>query len=454
MRPESNDSAGDRMYELVTELFPWCRSITGNGMRATLRRLQSIVPLELVEVASGTTVFDWTVPKEWNIRDAWVANARGERVVDFRESSLHVVNYSVPVRRQMTLGELRPHLHTLPDHPTWVPYRTSYYRETWGFCLTQEKLESLDDGTYDVCIDSALEPGHLTYGEYFIPGQTDDEILISCHSCHPSLANDNLSGMAIAVELARRLTERADSLHHSFRFLFIPGTIGSITWLARNGDTPSRIQHGLVLSCLGDAGPLTYKRSRRGDALIDRAAEHVLSHATPAGRVRDFIPYGYDERQYCSPGFNLAVGCLTRTPNGEFPEYHTSADNLSFVRPEALKDSLDACERIIDVLEHNDAFVSLNPCCEPQLGKRGLYRATGGAHLPQLEMALLWVLNLSDGQHTLLDIAERSRIDFATIHRAASDLEQHDLLRRGTVSLASANHHPPVRGAEAPALGQ
>ena len=387
--------------------------------------------MDLVEVPSGTAAFDWTVPREWNIRDAWIANSRGERVVDFRNSSLHVVNYSVPVRTRMSLAELRPYLHALPDQPDWLPYRTSYYRESWGFCLTQRVLDALPDDEYDICIDSSLEPGHLTYGECVVPGRSDDEILISCHCCHPSLANDNLSGMAVATELTRRLSGRAGETHYyTYRFLFIPGTIGSITWLSKNRSTASRIKHGLVLSCLGDSGALTYKRSRGGATLIDRAAEHVLRRSAGSERVRDFVPYGYDERQYCSPGFNLAVGCLTRTPNGEYPEYHTSADDLSLVSAESLVASLEACERILEILEHEARYLNLEPYCEPQLGKRGLYRPTGGSGLPDYEMALLWVLNQSDGEHSLLDIAERAGIEFRTILRAARDLEEHELVRR------------------------
>jgi aminopeptidase-like protein len=386
--------------------------------------------MEMVEVPSGTRVLDWTVPKEWNMRDAWIANSRGERVVDFRDSNLHVVNYSVPVRATMSLAELRPRLHTIPEHPERIPYRTSYYAESWGFCLSQQTLDSLPDDAYDVCIDATLAPGSLTYGEYVVRGATDDEVLVSCHCCHPSLANDNLSGIAVAVELARRLTARAGELRHTYRFLFIPGTIGSITWLARNREAASRIRHGLVLSCLGDAGPLTYKRSRRGDALVDRAAQHVLERSFASDRVRDFVPYGYDERQYCSPGFNLAVGCLTRTPNGEYPEYHSSADDLELVRAESLAESLAACERIFEVLEHNAAYLNLSPCGEPQLGRRGLYRAGGGhTSLPNYEMALLWVLSFSDGSHSLLDIAERAELEFGVVRRAAVDLAEHQLLR-------------------------
>lgn len=415
------------MHALMSELFPICRSITGAGFRTSLQRLAQLVPITLSEVPSGTRVFDWTVPREWNIRDAWIADSAGRRLVDFRASNLHVVNYSVPVRARMSLEELRPRLHTLPAQPDLIPYRTTYYAEDWGFCLSQQQLEALPAGEYEVCIDATLEPGHLTYGECLLPGATTDEILISVHSCHPSLANDNLSGMAVAAFLARAL--QAESRRHTFRFLFIPGTIGSITWLALHEAEAARIRHGLVLSCLGDPGPSTYKRSRRGNTLVDRAAAHVLAHGGPH-TLTDFVPYGYDERQYCSPGFDLAVGCLTRTPNGRFPEYHTSADNLAFVRPEALEDSLEKCLRIVEVLERDDVYLNLNPRCEPQLGRRGLYRATGGRELPGFEMALLWVLNLSDGRHSLLDIAQRAGAPFRVILGAAKALEEADLLRR------------------------
>ncbi len=418
--------AGDEMHALLTELFPICRSLTGDGFRASLRRLGEILPMSLTEVPTGTQVFDWTVPREWNIREAWIADASGRRVVDFRNSNLHIVHYSVPFRGRLSLAELRPHLHTLPDQPDLIPYRTSYYAESWGFCLTHRQLESLPDGPYDVCIDSTLAPGNLTYGECLLPGATEDEILISAHSCHPSMANDNLSGMVVATHLARHLAgvER----RHTFRFLFIPGTIGSITWLAMHREETKRVGHGLVLACLGDPGQSTYKRSRRGDTTVDRAAEHVLRHAGPYA-AEDFTPYGYDERQYCSPGFDLAVGCLTRTPHGRFPEYHTSADNPSFVRPEKLLDSLAKVTRIVEVLEGNQTYVNLNPYCEPQLGRRGLYQPTRGGGLPGFEMALLWVLNQSDGRHSLLDIAERANMPFSVIREAATALERAELLR-------------------------
>jgi len=413
------------MHELVAELYPICRSITGDGLRATLRRIAELVPLELHEVPSGTSVFDWTVPPEWNIRDAWIADPKGRRVVDFQESSLHVVNYSTPVRARMSLAELRPHLHALPEQPDLIPYRTSYYRESWGFCLTQRVLDSLPEGQYDVCIDSTLAAGALTYGECVLPGETEEEVLFSCHSCHPSLANDNLAGMAVATFLARWLADQPR--RYTYRFVFIPGTIGSIAWLAKNEARTVRVRHGLVLSCLGDAGMPHYKRSQRGNADVDRAVAHVLAHGGPH-EVRDFVPYGYDERQYCSPGFDLPVGCLTRTPNGEYPEYHTSADNPAFVRPESLAHSLGLLQQVVEVLEGNRCYRNLAPRGEPQLGRRGLYRPTGGAALAGFEFALLWVLNQSDGHRSLLDIAERSGQPFPLLAAAAGALRESGLL--------------------------
>lgn len=412
---------GRLLYDDVADLYPLCRSLTGAGLRETLRRLNRVLPLTLHEVPTGTEVFDWTIPREWNIRDAYVKNASGERVIDFHASNLHVVSYSTPVRRRMSLHELRPHLHTLPDRPDWVPYRASFFTETWGFCLSQRRLDELDEGEYEVCIDSTLEPGALTYGECVLPGASDDEVLISVHVCHPALANDNLSGVVVAAHLGRLLQPLVR--RYTYRILFLPGSIGPITWLARNEAVVPRVRHGLVLVCLGDAGPLTYKKSRRGDATIDRAAAHVLRHAG-AHEIQDFSPYGYGERQYCSPGFDLPVGRLSRTPHGRFPEYHTSADNLDFVQPRQLADSLAGCLEIFDVLERDRRYASQNPKGEPQLGKRGLYQEIGDD-----EMAMLWVLNLADERHSLLDVAERSGCAFGAIRRAAELLETHGLLK-------------------------
>ncbi len=424
------------MHALIAELYPICRSITGNGVRDTLHQVQRLIPLTVHEVPSGTQVFDWTVPPEWNIRDAYVKNSHGERVIDFQESNLHVVNYSVPVHKKMSLGELRPHLFTLPDHPDWIPYRTSYYKRDWGFCLTHKQFLDLSEGEYEVCVDGSLENGHLTYGEAFLPGDSSDEVLISTHVCHPSLANDNLSGIAVASFLARYVSQTPR--RYSYRFLFIPGTIGAITWLSLNESAVDRIKHGLVLAGVGDSGPLSYKKSRRSDTEIDRATMHVLHHLGSDSQILEFSPYGYDERQYCSPGFNLAVGRLSRTPYGTFPEYHTSADNLSFVKPYALGKSLSACVSIFSILERNRTYLNTNPKCEPQLGKRGLYRMIGGSAGDNTnEMAMLWVLNLSDGQHSLLEIAERAQLNFDSIYHAAAALEQSGLLNDSSKELPS-----------------
>jgi aminopeptidase-like protein len=428
---------GQAMMRLITELYPICRSITGEGLRETLRLLQGQISLEIREVPTGTQVFDWTVPREWNIRDAYVRNAKGERVIDFQKSNLHVVNYSAPVQQRMWLAELKEHLFTLPAHPDWIPYRTSYYKESWGFCLSEKQLAGMKDEEYEVCVDSTLEDGHLTYGEYFLQGETRDEVLISCHACHPSLCNDNLSGIALAVSIAQRL--KSSPQRYSYRFLFIPGTIGAITWLAKNEDKLANIKHGLVLTGVGDAGALHYKKSRKGSADIDRAAAHVLKHSGQAHEILEFSPYGYDERQYCSPGINLSAGRLSRTPHGTFPEYHTSADNLEFVHADKLGEALAVSLAILSVLENNATFVNLNPKCEPQLGKRGLYRMVGEtADAGVSEMAMLWVLNQSDGKNSLLDVAERSGMKFAAIQKAAEALEEHKLLRRELKSVPQA----------------
>jgi aminopeptidase-like protein len=423
-------TVGEELFELVAELYPICRSITGDGVRRTLELVGRELDLEVHEVPSGTRVFDWTVPREWNIRDAFVADAAGERVIDFQASNLHVMSYSVPVHATMPLHELKRHLFTLPEHPDWIPYRTSYYAERWGFCASQRLVDSLPDGDYEVCVDATLADGHLTYGEHVVPGETDEEVLVSCHVCHPSLANDNLSGIAVATRLARLLGGNRSRYTH--RFLFIPGTIGSITWLARNADRVGRIRHGMVLACVGDPGRLTYKRSRRGDAEIDRAVAHVLASSGRPHALEDFSPYGYDERQFCSPGFNLPVGCLSRTPYARYPQYHTSADDLELVRPEHLQDSLEVCWEVLRVLDGNRRYMNLNPMCEPQLGRRGLYGSIGGrSDAEERQMAMLWVLNLSDGDHSLLDVASRAGLPFGLVAEVAGTLQEAGLLAPG-----------------------
>jgi aminopeptidase-like protein len=422
------EAAGRAMHGLAAEMYPICRSITGDGFRKTLDILGRDLPLERHEVPSGTRVFDWTVPPEWNIRGASIKGPDGAVVADFERHNLHVVSYSVPFRGRIPRDELLRHLHSLPEHPDWIPYRTSYYDATWGFCVADRVKAALGEGLYEVHVDTTLRAGSLTYAEHVVRGTSEDEVLISCHGCHPSLANDNLSGLVVAQRLARLLTERETRL--SYRFLVIPGTIGAITWLARNEARVGRVRHGLVLTCLGDRGPLTYKKSRRGNATIDRAVMHVLATTRDAHRVLEFDPYGYDERQYCSPGFDLPVGRLTRTPHGMFPEYHTSADDMQLITPESLADSLKALLEVLDVLEQDGCYENLNPKCEPQLGRRGVYGKLGGVPDPgPASRAMLWVLSLADERHSLLDIAERAHVPFATIREAASVLEQTGLLR-------------------------
>jgi aminopeptidase-like protein len=413
---------GKELHNFAQRLYPICRSITGAGIRETLQILGERLPLKIHEVPSGTQVLDWTVPPEWNVREAWVQDPCGRKIIDFKRHNLHVLNYSVPVRGKFTLDELKPHLFSAPAHPDVIPYRTSYYSKNWGFCMTHHDLEALQPGIYDVLIDSTLEPGYLSYGELFLPGKSENTVLISTHCCHPSLANDNLSGISIAAQLARQLVNI--DRQFSYRFIFVPATIGALTWLARNESQLKNITHGLVLSCLGDSGEFTYKKSRRGDAVIDRIVRHVLKTSGHRYKLMEFSPYGYDERQYCSPGFNLPVGCLMRTPHGQFPEYHTSADNLDFITPKALGGSLEILLRIIEVLENNRRYLNTSPKGEPQLNKRGIYST-----IHEEVMAMLWMLNLSDGKNSLLDIAERSGVAFGNLVRAADKLTGHGLLK-------------------------
>ena len=421
----NDNPIGSAMHARLSELYPICRSITGNGLRQTLALLKKTIPLTVYEVPSGTQVFDWTVPNEWSIRDAWIKNSKGERIVDFQKHNLHILHYSTPIRATMSLAELKTHLVSLPDQPDDIPYRTSYYKEDWGFCIQHNALLEMQEDQYEVCIDSSLAPGSLSYGELFLPGDTNDEVLFSAHVCHPSLANDNLSGVVVAAELAAMLaTERR---RYSYRFLFIPGTIGAITWLARNEATTKRIKHGLVLSGLGDPGSITYKRSRQSTAGIDRTVMSVLANSGVPYAVQDFSPYGYDERQFCSPGFNLPVGCFSRTPYGTYPQYHTSSDNPDFVKPAALADSLQMLLKIVAALESNELYVNTHPKCEPQLGKRGLYKELTSSGET---MAMLWVLNLADGQNSLHDIAERSMLPLDSIRSVAAKLAMHGLLSR------------------------
>ena len=421
------DALGKEIHAFAERAYPICRSITGDGVRETLRLLGEIVEVKAHEVPTGTPVFDWSVPWEWTFREAWIKNARGEKVIDAARHNLHLLNYSVPMHRKMPLAELQEHLHSLPDKPDLIPYRTSYYVDRWGFCLPHAQREKLEEGEYEVLIDTSLDDGSLTYGEIVLPGESEETFLFSSHLCHPSLANDNLSAIGVCAMLARLLGQV--KRRYTYRFVFAPGTIGAITWLARHRDIAARVRHGLIAANLGDGGCFHYKKSRRGDAEIDRAAARILLDAGTEHEIEDFTPFGYDERQYCSPGFDLPVGSLTRTPWGRYPEYHTSADNLDLIRPEHLGLSLRRYLEIVHLIESNHTYRNLNPHCEPQLGKRGLYRTLGGDDAGrERELALLWVLNQSDGEHSLLDIAERSSIPFASLAEAARALLEAELL--------------------------
>jgi len=445
---------GNEMYDLMVKLYPICRSITGNGVRKTLDIISEQIPLEKYEIPTNTEVFDWTIPKEWNIKDAYVKKSNGEKIIDFQKSNLHVLNYSVPVHKTVSLSELKDHLFTLPDQPTLIPYRTSYYYENWGFCITHNQFLQLEEGEYEVVVDSTLEDGSLSYGEYFIKGESDDEVLLSCYTCHPSMCNDNLSGVVLLTFLAKYLKNIPSK--YSYRFLFIPETIGAITWLFRNEHNVPKIKHGLIATCVGDSGVSSYKKSRQGNAEIDRTVIDVLKNSGDEYKIMDYKPIGSDERQFCSPGFNLPVGSLERTIPPGFPEYHTSGDDTNFVQPKYLADSFSKYFKVVLKLEENfgkfysknneeelpeidskndQVFLNLNPKCEPKLDKIGLYRKVGaGADNTKDErirtLMILWVLNYSDGKHSLRHISLRSGIDFKQIKQTAELLHEKKLLKR------------------------
>lgn len=422
------------MYQLIKTLYPICRSITGNGVRKTLGIIKKHIPLKIHEIPSGTKVFDWTIPKEWNIKDAYIKNSRGQKIIDFKKSNLHVLNYSTPIHKKISLKQLKKHLHTLPDYPDWIPYLTSYYQENWGFCFSHKHYRQLKNDIYEIFIDSSLTDGSLTYGEFYLKGKTDKEVLLTCYICHPSLCNDNLSGIVLLTFLAKYLNLQRRKLKYSYRFLFIPETIGAITWLSLNEDKVSNIKHGLVATCLGDSGKFTYKKTRQGNAVIDKVVEKVLIDSKEPYEIIDFFPSGSDERQFCSPGFNLPVGSLMRTPYGRFAEYHTSADNLDFVKQNNLVISLDKYIKVIYILENNSTYLNLEPKGEPQLGKRGLYRMMGGQKRGDIDqLAMFWVLNLSDGLNSLLDIAIRSKMKFKNIKAVADVLFKKGLVKKLTL---------------------
>lgn len=414
------------MYRLMARLFPICRSITGDGLRETLHILQEHIPLRLFEIPSGTRVFDWTVPKEWNIRDAFVLDPEGKKIIDFKSNNLHVLGYSVPVDRFVSLSELQRHLHSLPDQPDAIPWVTSVYEERWGFCLTQNQRTQLKDGTYRVVIDSELRSGALTYAELIIPGASSKEIFISTYVCHPSMANNELSGPVVATALAKWIA--SEPRRFTYRIIFIPETIGSIAYLSRNLESMKKnIVAGFNLTCVGDERAYSYLPSRNGSTLADKVALNILRAKHPEFRQYSFLDRGSDERQYCSPGIDLPVVSLMRTKYREFPEYHTSLDNLGFVSPAGLQGSFDLHKDCIELLERNKVY-QMRCLGEPQLGVRGLYPtiATKESHRQVIDM--LNFIAYADGTNDLVDISNAIQVPVRDLYPIMDKLTQADLL--------------------------
>jgi aminopeptidase-like protein len=447
----THDRAAEKALadDLLRELFPLCRSLTGDGVRQSLSILQRHAPLVISEYPSGTACFDWTIPREWNVSQAWIKDAAGRKVVDFAQNNLHLVSYSVPVRATLTWAELAPHLHTLPRLPQAIPYRTSYYHEDWGFCLSQEQYDALDrQGRYQVLIDSRLEDGSLSLAEARLPGHSGREYLLSTYCCHPSLANDNLSGMVLTTLLCRELAGR--KLRHSYRFLVVPETIGAIAYLARHQEEMRQIAGGFVVTCVGGPGPLGYQSTFMGDHHIDRVAEQAFRELGVEPLIYAFAPNGSDERQYSSPGFRIPMGTICKDKYFAYDYYHTSLDDLNFVSAGQLVQTLEVYLKAVEILEQDEVLISSNLDCEPQLGRRGLYPRLGGKLLPrpaappapaggpgqtspaELDTvdALLWIMFLADGEHSLLDMARASGAPFGQLRQLATVLLGEGLLRR------------------------
>ena len=415
---------------LFDRLWPLLRSLTGEGVRTTHDILSEYLPLQRIEVPSGTRVFDWIVPKEWVVREAHVFAPDGRRILDVADNNLRLVNYSVAFRGTLSRAALDAHLHSRPDMPDAIPYVTSYYEPRWGFCLSQHERDALPDGDYEVVVDTELKDGALTISEAVLPGLESDEVLISTYTCHPSLANNELSGPLVAALLYRRLAAWPER-RLTYRFVFAPETIGAIAYLALRGDhLREHLVAGYVATCCGLDTHFTYKRSRRGASLADRAVVHALTALGVAHRIRDFAPTGSDERQYGSPGFDLPVGSLMRGAYGDYPEYHTSLDNKSLIDFSALRGTIDTYEAVCRTLDRNVTFESLLPYGEPQLGRRGLYPTLGAPDQAERVAAMMWVLNLSDGGHDLLSIAERSGVSIDSLWTAAAAAQKAGILRR------------------------
>lgn len=422
------------MMNYFDRLFPICRSITGDGVRETLKILSEIIPLHIHETASGTTCFDWTIPDEWNIREAYIETLNGERLIDFKNNNLHVMNYSVPVNAVLSHSDLMKRIHSIPTQPEAIPYRTSYYSDNWGFSIKENQRHLFKHDSYKVVIDSTKAPGHLTYGDLVLKGESEEEILLSTYVCHPSMANNELSGPLVTAFLYKKIAS-LPRRRFTYRFVFAPETIGVIAYLSKYGEIMKKNIHaGYVLTCCGDKGNYTYKKSRRGNSISDRAALQMLTDLRKKVKVVDFFPSGSDERQYCSPGFNFPVGSIMRTMYGDFPQYHTSLDNRDLVSEESFQDSVETYYAVILALEANHTYVSNNPYCEPQLGKRGLYPTVGGGLGDEAVRAIQYLMNYSDGENDLLEIANKSGLSMTEITVAAKHLIQGGLLKELTES--------------------
>jgi aminopeptidase-like protein len=425
------NAPGEEMYGLATRYFPICRSITGNGVRESLALLQkelgSAITLNIHEVPSGSHCFDWIVPDEWNIKDAYIADEAGNKVVDFQKNNLHVVYYSEPVNLELSLEELQPHLFSLPNMPTAIPYITSFYKRFWGFCLSQEQRDALKPGRYKVVIDSTLEPGSLTYADILLPGKSKKEIVVSTYVCHPSMGNNETSGPVLVTYLAKWIASLADR-EHSFRFIFVPETIGAIVYLSKNLEEMKRnVVAGLQASCVGDNRAYSYLPSRLGNTVADKAAQHVLKHHAPDFVRYTFLKRGSDERQYCSPGVNLPFCSILRTRYGDYPEYHTSLDDLNLISADGLGGAWNVYARCLLLLDKNKRYRTTTPC-EPQLGRRGLYQSLGTTDPHLRERALANILAYADGDHDVIDIAEICGVDALELLPLIDLLLHHNLL--------------------------
>ncbi len=438
---------GEEMHALAARLFPITRSLAGPGIRETLTVLEEVAgPMQRHRFPTGERVLDWSVPREWHPREAWVRGPDGELVCSLADHNLHLVSYSRPVHARMGLEDLQGHLHSLPDQPDAIPYRTSYYKDDWGFSLTDARRRKLVPGEYEVLVDADLTPGRLEIGEVVVKGTSDAEVLFSTYCCHPSMANNELSGPVVCAYLARWLAAAPLAPRHTYRFVFLPETIGAIAYLARFGDRlRAKLAAGWVVTCIGDPGRFTYKRSRAGSALPDRVAEHVLRQAGVAHDVLPFVPWGSDERQWCSPGFDLPVGSLMRSMYGAYPEYHTSLDDLEFITVSALEESLVLYRAMVEAVEANQVLVNTCPNGEPQLSSRGLYPTTGGGLAGQRALQnTLSVLNWCDGTRDLLAVAEHAGRSLRELREAADPLLAAGLLRPGGVMPANKPSGLPV----------